>query len=403
MTTYLWTPPPVASLAVQGNAARLPVNRLFFVGRNYHAHAREMGVTIDKTTARPFYFTKSPAHLLASGAVLPYPPQTQDFHHEVELVAVLGRGGFGVTAEQAHELIYGYAVGLDMTRRDVQQRLRDKGHPWCLGKDVEGSAVCGAVRPMPGTVLTGGEIALEVNGTVRQRADLRDLIWNLRELIADLSQFYHLQPGDVIYTGTPEGVGPVQPGDRLHGRVQGVGEVALTLGPVRQPAGVDPALREASTVLPGRLAALDYLGRVLSLAERRGSTVTVMVVAIDDVAGDRAHDATDAERLIAQRLAPRLRTHELLAHWEPGQFLVVLPDADTASALVLASDLRQSAVTAEPMGASSAPRSVSIGLHSRRPTPDQDLRELAAEMVVAAQRVLEVTQANGPGRIEIEP
>ncbi|MES7342213.1 fumarylacetoacetate hydrolase family protein, partial [Cutibacterium acnes] len=177
-----------AALAVQGNAARLPVNRLFFVGRNYHAHAREMGVTIDKTTARPFYFTKSPAHLLASGAVMPYPPQTHDFHHEVELVAVLGRGGFGVAAEQAHELIYGYAVGLDMTRRDVQQRLRDNGHPWCLGKDVEGSAVCGAVRPMPGTVLTGGEIALEVNGVVRQRADLGDLIWNLRELIADLSQ-----------------------------------------------------------------------------------------------------------------------------------------------------------------------------------------------------------------------
>jgi len=403
MTTYLWTPPPVAALAVQGNAARLPVNRLFFVGRNYHAHAREMGVTIDKTTARPFYFTKSPAHLLASGAVLPYPPQTHDFHHEVELVAVLGRGGFGVAAEQAHELIYGYAVGLDMTRRDVQQRLRDNGHPWCLGKDVEGSAVCGAVRPMPGTVLTGGEIALEVNGVVRQRADLGDLIWNLRELIADLSQFYHLQPGDVIYTGTPEGVGPVQPGDRLHGRVQGVGEVALTLGPVHQPAGVDPTPRATSAVLPGRLAALDYLGRVLSLAERRGSTVTVMVVAIDDVAGDRTHDATDAERLIAQRLASRLRTHELLAHWEPGQFLVVLPDADTASALVLASDLRQCAAAAEATGPSPQPRSVSIGLHSRRPTPDQDLRELAAEMVVAAQRVLEVTQANGPGRIEIEP
>ncbi|MDT7927995.1 diguanylate cyclase domain-containing protein [Tepidimonas sp.] len=179
--------------------------------------------------------------------------------------------------------------------------------------------------------------------------------------------------------------------------------MALTLGPVRQPAGVDPALREASTVLPGRLAALDYLGRVLSLAERRGSTVTVMVVAIDGVAGDRTHDATDAERLIAQRLAPRLRTHELLAHWGPGQFLVVLPDADTASALVLASDLRQCAAAAEATGPSPQPRSVSIGLHSRRPTPDQDLRELAAEMVVAAQRVLEVTQANGPGRIEIEP
>ena len=386
----------MAALAVQGSDARLPVNRLFFVGRNYHAHAREMGVTIDKTTARPFYFTKSPAHLLASGAMLPYPPQTHDFHHEVELVAVLGRGGFGVAAEQAHELIYGYAVGLDMTRRDVQQRLRDKGHPWCLGKDVEGSAVCGPVCAMPGTVLTRGEIALEVNGVVRQRADLGDLIWNLRELIADLSQFYHLQPGDVIYTGTPEGVGPVQPGDRLHGRVQGVGEVALTLSPTRQPAGLDPTPRAAATVLPGRLAALDYLARALSLAERRGGTVTVMVVTVDAAPGGRTDDGEAVEQAIAQRLLPRLRTHELLAHWAPGQFLVVLPDADTASALVLASDLRQCASTAEPC-------SVSIGLHSRRPRPDDDVRELAAEMVVAAQRVLEVTQANGPGRIEIEP
>ena len=132
--------------------------------------------------------------------------------------------------ERAHELIYGYAAGLDMTRRDVQLRLRDKGHPWCLGKDVEGSAVCGAVRPMPATALAQGDIVLEVNGVVRQRADLSQLIWSVPELISDLSQYYHLQPGDVIYTGTPEGVGAVQPGDRLHGRVAGVGEVTLTIG-----------------------------------------------------------------------------------------------------------------------------------------------------------------------------
>ncbi|MDM7455830.1 MAG: fumarylacetoacetate hydrolase family protein [Tepidimonas sp.] len=229
---YLWTPPAPASLAVRGTDARLPVNRLFFVGRNYHAHAQEMGVSIDKASARPFYFTKSPVHLMDSGATLPYPPQTQNFHYEMEWVAVLGRGGFRVPAERAHELVYGYAAGLDMTRRDVQLGLRDKGHPWCLGKDVEGSAVCGEVMPMPGTVPERGEIVLQVNGTVRQRADLGLLIWNLRELIADLSLFYHLQAGDVIYTGTPEGVGPVQPGDRLHGRVAGVGEVHLTIGPV---------------------------------------------------------------------------------------------------------------------------------------------------------------------------
>ncbi|MDW8336048.1 MAG: fumarylacetoacetate hydrolase family protein [Tepidimonas sp.] len=229
MTRYLWTPAEPASLAVHGTAERLPVHRLFFVGRNYHAHAQEMGVTIDKATAQPFYFTKSPVHLLDSGATQPYPPETQNYHHEMELVVVLGRGGFQVPLQRAPELIYGYAAGLDMTRRDVQLRLRDKGHPWCLGKDVEGSAVCGAVRPMPGQVLQQGEIVLEVNGAVRQRADLSQLIWSVPELIADLSRYYHLQPGDVIYTGTPEGVGPVQPGDRLQGRVAGIGEVDLTI------------------------------------------------------------------------------------------------------------------------------------------------------------------------------
>ena len=153
MTTYLWNPPAPAALRVQDTDARLPVHRLFFVGRNYHAHAQEMGVTVDKATARPFYFTKSPVHLLDSGATLPYPPETTNFHYEMELVVVLGQGGARVPVERAHELIYGYAAGLDMTRRDVQLRLRDKGHPWCLGKDVEGSAVCGAVRPMPATAL----------------------------------------------------------------------------------------------------------------------------------------------------------------------------------------------------------------------------------------------------------
>ncbi|TCS98306.1 fumarylpyruvate hydrolase [Tepidimonas ignava] len=230
MTTYLWNPPAPAALRVQDTDARLPVHRLFFVGRNYHAHAQEMGVTVDKATARPFYFTKSPVHLLDSGATLPYPPETTNFHYEMELVVVLGQGGARVPVERAHELIYGYAAGLDMTRRDVQLRLRDKGHPWCLGKDVEGSAVCGAVRPMPATALAQGDIVLEVNGAVRQRADLSQLIWSVPELISDLSQYYHLQPGDVIYTGTPEGVGAVQPGDRLHGRVAGVGEVTLTIG-----------------------------------------------------------------------------------------------------------------------------------------------------------------------------
>ncbi|MGY0194186.1 fumarylacetoacetate hydrolase family protein [Leptothrix sp. BB-4] len=231
MTTYLWNPPPVASLPVRGTDARLPVNRLFFVGRNYHAHAIEMGRPVDKSVERPFYFTKSPSTLVESGATVPYPSETGNYHHEMELVMVLGKGGFRVKAEDAHELIYGYATGLDMTRRDLQFVLRDKGRPWTLGKDVEGSAVCSEVVPMPGVVIERGAISLTVNGQTKQSSDIDKLIWNLREIIADLSLFYHLQPGDVIYTGTPEGVGPVVPGDRIEGQVEGVGSIVMNVGP----------------------------------------------------------------------------------------------------------------------------------------------------------------------------
>lgn len=230
-TTYLWTPPPVPSLPVRGRAERLPVNRLFFVGRNYHAHAVEMGRPVDKATERPFYFTKSPQTLVASGATVPYPSETNDFQHEMELVLAIGRAGFRVSEADAHTLVYGYACGLDMTRRDLQLAARDKGRPWDLGKDVEGSSVVSEVVPMEGTVLERGELALAVNGQPRQRSDLGKLIWNVRELIADLSRFYHLQPGDLVFTGTPEGVGPVRPGDRITGHIEGVGEIALTVGP----------------------------------------------------------------------------------------------------------------------------------------------------------------------------
>ncbi len=230
MTSYLWTPPPVASLPVRGTEQRLPVNRLFFVGRNYHAHAIEMGKPVDKSVERPFYFTKSPSTLVESGATVAYPSETANYHHEMELVVVLGKGGFRVKAEDAHELIYGYATGLDMTRRDLQLVARDKGRPWDLGKDVEQSSVCSEIVPMEGVVIERGEIALAVNGETKQKSDVDKLIWNIREIIEDLSRFYHLQPGDLIYTGTPEGVGAVVPGDRITGHVAGVGEVALTIG-----------------------------------------------------------------------------------------------------------------------------------------------------------------------------
>jgi fumarylpyruvate hydrolase len=230
MTTYLWTPPAVRSLPVRGRAERLPINRLFFVGRNYHAHAVEMGRPVDKSAERPFYFTKSPQTLVDSGATVAYPPETADYHHEMELVVAIGRPGFRVSESDAPALVYGYACGLDMTRRDLQLAARDKGRPWDLGKDVEDSSVVSEIVPMPGVVLERGALAMDVNGRTRQKSDLDKLIWNIRELIADLSRFYHLQPGDLIFTGTPEGVGPVVAGDRIEGRIEGVGEIALNVG-----------------------------------------------------------------------------------------------------------------------------------------------------------------------------
>ncbi len=227
---YLWAPPAPASLPVRGTRARFPVNRLFFVGRNYQAHAREMGTSVDKASMRPVYFTKFSAMLAESGTVAPYPPETADYHHEMELVVALGQGGFRVDEVQAGRMIYGYACGLDMTRRDLQARAKASGNPWDLAKNVERGAVASAIVPAQGRTLRSGEISLHVNGQLRQRSDLSDMIWSIPEIIADLSTYYHLQPGDLIYTGTPEGVGPVQPGDRLEGRIEGVGTLAFEIG-----------------------------------------------------------------------------------------------------------------------------------------------------------------------------
>ena len=230
MINYLWNPPAVQSLPVQGKTERLPINRLFFVGRNYHAHAVEMGKPVDKSVERPFYFTKAPQTLTESGATVAYPPETHNYHFEMEMVVAIGKPGFRVKAQDAHDIIYGYGAGLDMTRRDLQLVARDKGRPWDLGKDVEQSSVCTEIVPLVGVVIAQGAIILEVNGVTKQSSDVDKLIWNVREIIADLSLFYHLQPGDLIYTGTPEGVGAVVAGDKITGHVEGVGEVTLTIG-----------------------------------------------------------------------------------------------------------------------------------------------------------------------------
>ena len=230
--SYLWNPPPVYSLPVRGKKERVPINRLFFVGRNYHAHAVEMGRPVDKSVEVPFYFTKSPQTLVESGATVAYPPETRDYQHEMELVVVIGKPGFRIAEADAAALIYGYACGLDMTRRDLQLVAREKGRPWDLGKDVEQSSVVSEIVPMRGLVLDKGELAMTVNGQPRQKSDIRKLIWSIPELIGDLSRFYHLQPGDLIFTGTPEGVGALQPGDRIDGHVDGVGDIVLHVGPV---------------------------------------------------------------------------------------------------------------------------------------------------------------------------
>jgi fumarylpyruvate hydrolase len=229
MTQYLFPPPAVQSVAVRGHAERFPINRLFFVGRNYHAHAVEMGKPVDKSVERPFYFTKAPQTLTPSGSTIAYPPQTKNYHFEMELVVAIGKAGFEVPAAKAHEIIYGYAAGLDMTRRDLQLHARDKGRPWDLGKDVEQSSVISEIVPMQGKIIDNAAIALAVNGETKQSSNVDKLIWDVREIIADLSLFYHLQAGDLIYTGTPEGVGAVVAGDVIKGYVDGVATVELSI------------------------------------------------------------------------------------------------------------------------------------------------------------------------------
>ena len=231
MTQYLFNPAPVNSLPVHGTEARFPVNRIFCVGRNYHAHAVEMGRPVDKSSMKPFYFIKAASDLVESGATVPYPCGTSNYHFEMELVVAIGAAGFRVKESDAAALVYGYAAGLDMTRRDLQLVARDQGRPWDLGKDFEKSAVCSPIVPKGNLgVLQSGAIALQVNGATKQTADLSQLIWNIPELLADLSQYYHLQAGDLIYTGTPEGVGAVVTGDLITGQIAQVGSVQLSIG-----------------------------------------------------------------------------------------------------------------------------------------------------------------------------
>lgn len=220
--------PPVPVVPVAGGG-QFPIRRIFCVGRNYAAHAAEMGGEVDREA--PWYFMKSAHAFAPSGQTLPYPPCTQNFHHEVELVVALGAAGHAVTVTDAPALIWGYGCGLDMTRRDLQQQGKDHRRPWDFGKDIENGAVLGDLVPAAqfGEVGTQ-DIALHVNGAIRQEGNLSDMVCSVPEIISHLSHFYHLQAGDLIMTGTPSGVGPVVIGDEIVGDITGLPAVRMTIG-----------------------------------------------------------------------------------------------------------------------------------------------------------------------------
>ncbi|MBP7914827.1 MAG: fumarylacetoacetate hydrolase family protein [Vitreoscilla sp.] len=232
--TFVFTPPSAVTVPTL-DGRDFPVHRIYCVGRNYAEHAIEMGATGREP---PFFFMKPADAVLpvADGQTgsMPYPSLTQSLHHEIELVVALGQGGRNVPVERAAELIWGYAIGLDMTRRDLQNEMKKQGRPWCIGKAFDQSAPVGPLHPKAATgELLRGAISLDVNGQRRQSGDLGDLIWNVAETIATLSRAWDLAPGDLIYTGTPAGVGAVVPGDNLVGEIAGLGRLQMTIGPAR--------------------------------------------------------------------------------------------------------------------------------------------------------------------------
>jgi fumarylpyruvate hydrolase len=227
--SYAFNPAPVVSVPIIGSTARFPVHRIYCVGRNYQEHAKEMGFTGREP---PFFFIKPADAVLAVNtgetANLPYPSLTQNLHHEIELVVALGRGGKNIKAADAHQHIFGYAVGLDMTRRDLQNEMKKQGRPWCIGKVFEAAAPIGAITPAAQAGdIANAEISLQVNAQERQRSQLSQLIWSVAEVIEHLSNAWELQAGDLIYTGTPAGVAAVVAGDLLTGAVTGLTSITV--------------------------------------------------------------------------------------------------------------------------------------------------------------------------------
>jgi fumarylpyruvate hydrolase len=222
----LWTPP---ALPIAGSGDSFPVRRIFCVGRNYVEHQKEMG---GDGREQPFFFIKSEFALVPGGGEIHYPAKTTNYHYETEMVVAIGKGGRRIQAKDATGHIFGYAVGLDMTRRDLQQLGKDKGRPWDFGKNFDEGAPCAPLSPAASIGhLAKGTLSLMVNGKERQKADLSDMIWSVPEQIEYLSQYYTLEPGDIIMSGTPAGVGPVQPGDQLIAHIDGLTDLRIKIVP----------------------------------------------------------------------------------------------------------------------------------------------------------------------------
>jgi len=226
--TFVFPPAATASLEVVGQTERFPVHRIYCVGQNYAAHAREMGSNPDREP--PFFFLKPADAVVANGATLDYPQRTENLHHEIELVVAIGTGGRDIPVDAANQHIFGYAVGNDLTRRDLQSAARKIGRPWDTAKGFDHSAPMTAIHPIAQTgTIESGRIWLTVNGELRQEADISELIWSVPEIIAELSTLYELMPGDLIFSGTPAGIGPVQPGERIEGGVDGLDTLVTTI------------------------------------------------------------------------------------------------------------------------------------------------------------------------------
>ena len=230
--SFVIAPPPVTALTVDGSTDAFPVRRVFCVGKNYADHVREMGG--DPKDTPPVFFTKpADAAIPAddSGShVIAYPPMTEDLHYEAELVVALQSGGRDIAVADALGCVYGYGVGIDFTRRDIQRAMSKAGHPWDMAKGFDQSGIVGPITPLPGQDYTEGRISLSVDGETKQDAPLSDMIWKLPEIISTLSRFVALKPGDIIFTGTPAGVGPVVKGNRLNVSVDGLPSITLTIG-----------------------------------------------------------------------------------------------------------------------------------------------------------------------------